>query len=186
MATMSPIAPVANPLHGFADARIGSPAKARGQAEVLLLSLFGGGHRDLDAGRVDAVRFLAEDVFAGIDGRFEHHGMEVRGGGDQHHIDSALDQLLVGVETDETMIVVDRHLIGLHFLQPLAAVLKAIGEDVGHRRQPNVLAGVHGVVGRPAAPSATADQADLDGVASGRVSAAGQRQRTIGRCARDG
>ena len=167
--------PVLDPLDGLADARIVAPTEAGNEAQVLLSGLLGGGHRQLHAGHVDAVRLLAEDVLAGVYGRLEHHGVEVRGAGDQHHVHAALDQLLVGVEADETMIVVDGHLLGIRLLKQPAAVLEMIGEDVGHCDQPDVFAGVHGVGGRSAAPSAAADQADLDRVAAGGVDAPRQR-----------
>ena len=111
---------------------------------------------------------------------FEMHGMEMRSGGNQHHVDVALDQFLVGVEAEEAMLVVDRHLLGVQLLQPPAGPLQAIGEDVGHGHQPHVLAGVHGVGGRPAAASAAADQADLDHVAAGGVDVRpGQRRAAV-------
>ena len=69
--------------------------------------------------------------------------------GDQHHVHAAFNDFLVGVEADETMRVVDGHLLGIHLLQPLAAVLESIGEDVGHGHQPDVLAGVHGLAAAP-------------------------------------
>ncbi len=110
---------VVDPLHRLADAQVVAPAEPGDEAEVLLLGLFGGGHRHLHRRHVDAVRLFAEDVLAGVDGRLQVDGVEVRRGGDQHHVDAALDQLLVGVEADEAMIVVDGHLLGIHLLQPL-------------------------------------------------------------------
>ena len=177
---------VVNPFDRLAHARVGSPAEARSKAEVLLLGFLGGGHRYLHARRVDAVRFLAKDVLAGIDGGLQECRMEVRGNGNQHHVDAALDQVLVGVETDKGMIVVDRHLGGVRCLQSLAAALKMVGKKVGQGDQAHVLAGVHGVGRRPAASPAAADQANLDRVAASGVDAAGQPERAVDRRARHG
>ncbi len=107
--------------------------------------------------------------------------MEVRRAGDHHHVDAALDHLLVGVETDERVRVVHHELVGVHLLQLRPGSLDPLGEDVGHGHQAHVLAGVHGVGGRSAAPAAAADQPDLDHVAAGGMDAAGQRQNSISR-----
>ena len=115
----------------------------------------------LDAGHVERDRLLDEDVLAGVDGGLEHDGMEMRRAGDHHHVDVALDHLLVGVETDEAMLVIDDHLLGIHLLQLLAAAGQVVGEDVGHGHQADVLAGVHGVGGRSATPPAAADKPTL-------------------------
>ena len=105
----------------------------------------------------------------------EKHRVKVRRGGDQHHVHVAVDQLLVGVETDEAMGVVDGHLFGLLLLQQRETALDPFGEDVGHGHQPHVFAGVHGVGGRPAASASATDQAHLDRVAAGGMGAPGQR-----------
>ena len=127
------------------------------------------------------MRFLAEDVLAGVHGGLEEHGVEVRRAGDRHHVHVAVDHFVIGVEADEAMGVVDGHLVGIHFFQPRAAVFNAFGKHVGHGYQAHVFAGVHGVGGRAAAPAAAADQAHLDHVAAGGVDAAGQRHGTVGR-----
>ncbi len=116
---------------------------------------------------------LTEDVLAGVDGGLEVHWVEVRRSGDQHHVDR-IDHLLVGVEADEDVIIIHRDLLGLAGLEPLAGPRGAVLEDVGHGDERHVWAGIHGVVGGPAAASAAADQADPDLVAAGRVDRAAE------------
>ena len=104
-------------------------------------------------------------------------GMEMRRQAHQHHVDAALDQLLVGVEADEAMVVVDRHLLGVDLLQAARGLpCRRSAKTSAMATRPDVLAGVHGVGGRPAAAAAAADQADLDHVAARGVCRAGQRQ----------
>ena len=103
----------------------------------------------------------------------------MRRAGDQDNIDSTVNQLFVGVKTDETMIVVDRHLVRLHFFQPLAAILEPIGKDVCHGHQMHVLAGIHRIVSRSAATSSATDQPDFDHIAAGRMNAGSQRESAI-------
>ena len=101
----------------------------------------------------------------------------MRGRRDQHHVHAAGEQLLVGVEADEAMVVLHLDLVGLGLLELVAAGLEALVEDVGHGDEADVLAGVHGVDGGLGAAPAAADQADADDVAAGGVGAAFERER---------
>jgi hypothetical protein len=47
-------------------------------------------------------RFLHEDVFAGVDCIFEVFGPKARGFGEDDDVDSAVNRLLISVESDET------------------------------------------------------------------------------------
>ncbi len=120
--------------------------------------------------------FLAEDVLAGIDGGFEEDGMEVAGGGDEHDIDVALEDLLVGVEAEEAVIVVDGDLIALDVFDAVAAAFDFVFEEVGHGDELDVVAGIQGVDGGAGATAATADEADLESAGSCSMDRSGQGQ----------
>jgi len=74
------------------------------------------------------------------------------------------------------VIIIDGHLVGLRFLETLAAGLELVLEDICHGHELDVLAGVHRVHGRPGAAPAAADQADLERIAARSVGASGQGQ----------
>jgi len=71
-----------------------------------------------DARRVDRDGLLEEDVLARLDGRLEVQRPEARGRRQDHHVDAALDHLLVGVEADERVAVVDLVAVPLRELAP--------------------------------------------------------------------
>ncbi len=161
--------PVQKPLHGLLHAGVIPPAKPGDDAEVFLFGLFAGGDDSVDSRRVDGVRLLNEDVFAGVDGCLEIDRMEAAGAGDQHHVHPALDDLLIAVEADEAVVVVDGHLIRLGLLEPVAASPDLVFKDVGHGDELRPGVGVHGVGGRAGAPAAAADQAELQRLIAGRM-----------------
>ena len=112
--------------------------------------------------------------------------MEVGGGRDDHHVDAAFDHFPVGVEAHEDVIIVDGHLPAFGLLESRAASLGHVVEDVGHGGKPDVVTGIHGIVGRAGAASAAADQTDFQHVAPGGVGTsgdgqAGDRRRAHGR-----
>ena len=126
------------------------------------------------AGHVQAVRLLAEDVLAGVDGGLEVQRMEVRGGGDQHHVHAAV-RSASGRRRSRRSSGRRRRppARGLAFLSRSRAPCERSSKMSAMATSLHVLAGVHGVDGRPAAAAAAADQADLDDVAAGGMGAAG-------------
>ncbi len=78
--------------------------------QPFLVGLFMGGQHLADAGAVDGDRLLGEEVLAGLDRRLDVLRTEA-GRGRQHHQVAAVDDLLIGVEADETAIVGDVELV---------------------------------------------------------------------------
>ena len=72
-------------------------------------------HR-LHAGRVDAVRLFDEHMLAGLDRRQGVQRMELGGVGDQDDV-RGLDDVLVGVEAGEAVVVIRHDLVGLSLLE---------------------------------------------------------------------
>ena len=115
---MSPTAPVVDALHDLALGVLVAVAEAGDDGLVLLLGLAAGVDDRLHAGGVDGHGLLAEDVLAGLDGRLDVQRPEVRRRGQEHHVDVAVEDLLVGVEADEAV-------VGLHV---------DLGADLARRR----------------------------------------------------
>ena len=68
--------------------------------EVFFVGFFGGGDDATIAGGIGADGFFHEDIFALLDGVFEHHGSEAGRGGEDDDIEP-IDGILVGIEADE-------------------------------------------------------------------------------------
>jgi len=165
------------------------PLQAHADFHVLLLGDLGRRQHAADAWRVDRHGLLHEHVLALLGCVLKMDRPEVGRGRQDHHVDTAVDGLSVGVETDKPP-------FGRHFdlagqslvrrpvvLGVLAGTQRAqtgvqlVREQVGHRPQchgPRCRQGL----GRRAGPAAAAaDQGDLQRVAAGRVDVAGKRQR---------
>jgi hypothetical protein len=165
-----------DPLHCLAHAQIVAPAKAGDEIQVLLLRLFGRGQHAAHAGGVDGHGLFAKDVFAGSDGGLEVHGAKMRRRGQNYHVHIAVDQLLGGVETHETMVGVNRHFVRKVLRNGDKTVVHAVGKGVGHCHQLAIFVGAQRIHRGAASPAAAADQADLQEVVAGRMGAAGNRQ----------
>ena len=166
---------VVNALDGLLNVRLEPAVQTRQHAESLLLGSFAGAGGHLDSGRVDGVRLLDEHVLAGLDSRCHLQRMELGRIGDQHHV-SRFDDLLVGVQTNETVVVVHRRLVGPLLLQRVAAALDPVGEHVGHRHQSHAGVGVHGLCRGTGAAASTAHQTNADQIVARRVGTASQAQ----------
>lgn len=161
--------PVMNALHRLADARVIPPAQTRHDAQPARACLFTGGHHQLQAGDVDAVRFLAENMLARRDRRLDDPRREVRRRRDQHDVDAAGNDFFVGVKARETTVRRQLALLGPCLQKLVPAGREPFREQVGQGDELNIAAGVHRVDGRLGAPPTTTDQADLDPVAARRV-----------------
>ena len=107
---------------------------------------------------------------------------EVRRRAEQHHVDAAVEQLLVGVEADEPMVGLDVDLAGdlLVVLEDRQALLEPVLEGVGHGDELDVRVGGERLGGGAGAAAAAADQADAQHVAAGRVHVRERGQRPGG------
>src|SRR5262249_52493351 len=134
------------------------------EREAFLLRFLGGGENRADAGAVHGAGLLGEDVLALLDGVLHVDGAEARRRGEEHDVHTAVDDLLVGVEADETFLRLDVDLAGDFLLaaQGGEALLDAVGEGVAHGDELDVLVGVERLGGGAGAPAAAADQGDLE------------------------
>ena len=110
-----------------------APAKASHEIEFLLLRFFDRrlGH-SITCG-IHRHRLLAEDVLSCLDRRSEVQRTEPRRSGEQHHVHSAIDEPLIGIQTGELFIRL--HIDPVRKLggKVLDAVLDLRVEGVGHR-----------------------------------------------------
>ena len=125
--------------------------------------LAGRDHPPAPAG-VDGHRLFHEHVLARRDGGGQVVGAEHRRGGHNHVVQVALDQLAVGVEAAEDLVVGDHAAVLELVLESFRRPLGLVGEGVGAGHDGHGRVGRHGVVDRVGASPAAADQADLDAV----------------------
>ncbi len=145
------------------------PLQADNNFEILLVGQLVGLQQRAEAGGVDATRLLHEDVLAGLDGRGVMDGAETGRRGDQHHVGTRRNRLLVGVETDEHAILGQIDLVAILLLQLGGATLGPIGKGVGHGDQLDVVHGIEAILRRPGAAATAADQGNLQFITSGGV-----------------
>ena len=115
-------------------------------------------------------------MLAGIDAGLEMDRAKVWGGSQKHDVNTAIDELLVGVKADKTVFGIDGDTILELPFQATQRVLQAVAEGVGQGHQSRVGIGPKGIGRRAAAASAAADQADPQHVAAGGMRTAAQRQ----------
>src|SRR5512135_1066760 len=123
-----------------------------------------------DPGAVRADRLLGEDVLAGLDRGGDVQRPEAGRGGQDHQVHAGVNHFLEGVEADEAAVGGDVELVAeVAVLEVVLGGVEPVLEQVAHGVELHVRARVDRIFGRGGAASATADQADLDGVAAGRV-----------------
>jgi hypothetical protein len=107
-------------------------------------------------------------VLALLDRVREVRGAEVRRRREDHDVDAAVDDLLVGVEAEEALVRLHADavaLLGQGLDQPREAPVHPVREDVAHRGQVHVAVGREQRVRRRAGPApAAADEPDPDRV----------------------
>ena len=150
--------------------------EAGDEIELLFLGQIGGGLHHFHAGGINAVRLLDENVFAGLQRRQGVQRMELGGIGNDHRVAGG-DDLLVGVEAGETVVVGHGDLVGRVFLEFDALRLDTVWEDVAHRHQVGAFVGGQDLGGGAGVAAAATDHAELDDVAAGGVGHAGEVQR---------
>ena len=161
-----------DPGHQLASGGVIAPAEAVDGREVLLLRLPGGVQEHPEPRAVDGHRLLDEGVLALLDGVGEVDRPEPGRGGQEDDVD-LVDQLLVGVEPDESAVGRDVDpLADGDALEGRVARLDRVAERVGHGHQ--AFPGRPSApLGGPGPPTPAADQADLERVARAGIGVIG-------------
>ena len=157
---------IVQPLVALPVRKVVAPAEARHQIQVPLAGHTCRLEHAAQTGAVDGHRLLGEDVLARFDRRPHVGGAEVRGGGEDHHVDSAVDDLLVRVEARESTFF--RHLRPPAGVRDEVVVARPqpIAEGVAHGPEHGALVGIQGLPRGAGASTSASDQSDLDGVVS--------------------
>ena len=151
-------------LVGAALCQVGAPAEAGTDREVLLFRHLHGFDERAVAGGVGGDGFFGEDVFVLLHRILHVQRAESRRRREDHEIDTAIDDLLVGVESDELVVGRNLDAVGdiLLCLQPVQALLQLVGKRVGDRREDDALVGMERLRGGSGTASTASDQTDLD------------------------
>ena len=137
--------------------------QADADLEVFLLGLPRGCQHLANALAIDSHRLLHEDVLALLDCLGKVNRPKARRRRQDDHVGHA-DGLLVGVETDELVLLLHVRLQAVFSFQPLVAAVHAVAERIGHGNEFNVAGGAEGLISRSGATATAADQRHLDGV----------------------
>ena len=152
------------PADGLAEAVVVAQAEARDDRQALRLRQLAALQHRADARGIDGDRLLGEDVLAGLDRGPEMQRPEVRRRAEQHHVDTAVDELLVGVEADEAVVGRRRRPCEPTFSSCLrmCQALLASRSSKASAMATSLTFGVGGerLGGRAGAPVAAADQPD--------------------------
>ena len=159
------------PLHRL-DVRVEVPIlRAGGHPEAPPVDVVGHGHARADGRRVDRHRLLREDVLGGVDRRADVRGAEARRGGEDDVVDVGLQQLPVGVEPDETVVVGHSRRVAVRVHECLPGGVEPILERVGHGHHAHAGRRRDGVARGAGAAASAAHEPDPDFVAARRVGA---------------
>ncbi len=104
---------------------------------------------------------------------FEVAGAESGRGGQNDNVGQR-DGMLISVESDELVLLRHIHAFGLAGLERVVTFVQLILGDIAHGDQFEWAGGAEGLAGGACAPSAAADQGDLEGVVAGGENARGQ------------
>ncbi len=141
-------------------------------------------------GSIDRHRLFSEDVFAGLDRSAQLQRSEMGRCGQQNYIEITAENLLVGIKSDEPVILVDADSgsdVGLPSHRPQTRI-DPILKGIRHRDQLGIHIGVQRLDGRPSTAASAADQTEPDRVAARRMhrsSRTGDDDRRTGRHGRD-
>ena len=100
-------------------------------------------------------------MLAGGNGGSKVPRMECRRGGQQHDIDAAVDDSLVGIEPEKTRLGSNPDLVRNLLAKVAEAGVELVLEKVPQGRERNAAVGPQGFDGGPGSPSPAADQADF-------------------------
>ena len=172
---------------GRALRQMRAPAEPRGDREVLLFRFSNRFHDGAVTKGVGADWFLGKNMFIAFDGIFDVERTKAGRRRQQHHVDSAINNLPVGIEPDEALVVIHLHLaadLGI-FFQIVAARSQIVGKRVAHCDQTDVGFRQQGVLRRSGTAATASHQSDFqNGIIRGK-SPAGKKKRR-GHCAAEG
>ena len=132
-------------------------------AQSLGLGLLGGGHDEAVALSVDSDRLLKERVDTLLGGILEMGGTEHGRCSDHDHIHTRVDDLLVGVETDEAVLI-GNNLVPL-LLQLVFQAVEPVGEGVSKSGDGDSVSSVEKVHDSTGTAAAAADHTSLERLA---------------------
>jgi hypothetical protein len=147
-----------------------APAETGADRELLLLAEFDRLHDRPHAGTVCGHRLFGEDVLARFDGVLEMDRTKTGGAAQQRDV-ARVDDLLVGVQADEFVIVIDFDLgrDGVDSRQVSQAAGEVLAEGITHRDQFDVRVGRQRLASGSRTATAAADESDLQFVAASGV-----------------
>ena len=150
-------------------ARIMTPLQSDNDLQPLLIGQLIGRHQLVETGRIDAAGLLHEDMLAGLDCIFIMCGPKAWRSGLDDHVHTAVDCLLIGVQSNKDVVGRDVCLVLELLIQTVCGPLGTALEGVGHGDDLHVLVGGEAVFGSPMAATAASDQRDLDRITAGGV-----------------
>ena len=161
----------------FAFGRVVAVTETGDDRQIAAFCFLAGGKDRPAARSVDRHGFLDEGVFVGVNRCPQMHGPEVRRRRQQHHIDAAIDDLLIGIKTDELPLGHHADLVpdGGAAAQLRQAAGERFWEGVPHGPQLGTGIGQQGIFGGAGTPAAAADEADFECFV-----ADGMHERSIG------
>src|SRR5262249_19247764 len=123
-----------DPPHGFFHRWVIPPAETRHDGQVLFLRLLAGLDDDANAGRIDRDRRPDQRMLALLYRVRQMVRAEMGWSSEDDHIDTAVDHLLVSIESDEHMIRRDLHAIlnSIHTAQLAQARLSKVDKRIAH------------------------------------------------------
>ena len=123
-------------------------------AQTLCLCLLGGCHYGTIALGIDSDRLLEERVDAFLGGVLEHPGAEDRRCGEDDHVNTGIDDFLIGIETEEASLVGD--VLSPIVLQLVAQREEPVAEDIAKCHHSDAVGSIEQVVYCTAATGAAA------------------------------
>jgi hypothetical protein len=149
-------------LEGLNPGSAVAPAEAGDEVEFLLLRLLYGSHGHVVADGIDGHGFLTEDMLPGIHCGLEMHGAEAGRAGEQNDIDAAVEELLIGVDTDKLFIRLHIHAVGEFLGEAGDAAVDLLHIDICHGDDLAIVFRAEGLGGSASAATTTADEADAE------------------------
>ena len=138
--------------------------------EIFLFGFFGGGEDAANAGGIRGDGFFHEDIFAGLDGGFEHHGAEAGRGGEDDDV-GVFDGFFEAIEAEELAIGGDIDAGAVFGFEVAEGAFEAIFVDIGHGDEFDgaEVGGIESLIGGPAAATAATDEGDFEFIGAGSV-----------------